>query len=403
MDFNLIRFFYIFDFVKQPILVDMLNEYIKELIASNNRVIIPNFGAFLLRATSKNKNKKDLASKIDDIYFSPFLKFNDELLVNHIMKNEEIDQKSALDKISDYIKSIEEGVEKNGVFTIEGLGEFYQDAQGKVQFKIHSSETETGEEASQKETKKSASEKPKETPPKATKADKKTVNEKAANTKKQEPRKEATKSTERKEEPKKEPAPKAAAQKASASQKVTSKQPVQKQKKGTNKGLVLSIAIGLPIAAIFIWAMLNFDSVQKIFSKKEEAPKQTTEKVTKEPKKEDKKAAGQDETKEQAAAGDKTTKDQQAKAQNTKDSKPEKTTTQPKEKKFYIVAGSFRNKDNAIKYRDKLIDQGYKSELIGERNGMHAVSYSSFKSKRKAEAELSMLRRKGLQAWLLYY
>ena len=154
MDFNLIRFFYIFDFVKQPILVDMLNEYIKELIASNNRVIIPNFGAFLLRATSKNKNKKDLASKINDIYFSPFLKFNDELLVNHIMKNEEIDQKSALDKINDYIKSIEEGVEKTGVFKIEGLGEFYQDAQGKVQFKIHSSETESTEEKQPKETQK---------------------------------------------------------------------------------------------------------------------------------------------------------------------------------------------------------------------------------------------------------
>src|SRR6056297_519888 len=126
----------------------MLNDYIKELIASNNRVIIPNFGAFLLRATSKNKNKKELADKVQDIYFSPFLKFNDELLVNHIIKKENTSQKEAMDKIVNYVKNIEDSVRKDGVYKIEGLGEFFQDDQGKIQFKVVSS----GAKAPEKKT-----------------------------------------------------------------------------------------------------------------------------------------------------------------------------------------------------------------------------------------------------------
>src|SRR6056297_1862265 len=117
----------------------MLDEYIKELIASNNRVIIPNFGAFLLRATSKNKNKKELSAKINDIYFSPFLKFNDELLMNHVIKKENLTQREAMDMITKYINTIENSVKENGAYQIAGFGQFYMDNQGKIQFKVQPS------------------------------------------------------------------------------------------------------------------------------------------------------------------------------------------------------------------------------------------------------------------------
>src|SRR6056297_2512331 len=159
----------------------MLDDYIKELIASNNRVIIPNFGAFLLRATSKNKNKKELSEKLEDIYFSPFLKFNDELLVNHIIKQEGGDTQGAMNKINEYIRNIEEKVEKDGVYTIEELGEFHMDDQGKVQFKVYSSsEAQESPRA------------PKAAPPKESKNAAKTINEKAAQEK--EPAQEKTRS-----------------------------------------------------------------------------------------------------------------------------------------------------------------------------------------------------------------
>jgi nucleoid DNA-binding protein/cell division septation protein DedD len=401
----------------------MLDDYIKDLIESNNRVIIPNFGAFLLRATSKNKNKKELAAKVQDIYFSPFLKFNDELLVNHIMKKEETDQKGAMDKINEYIKKIEEKVKDEGSYKIEGLGEFKEDNQGKIQFTNTTaapSEEKTGKEEKPKEDKKQTEKKPEEK--KAAEAAKsKTINQKASESKKkEEPVKEESKQAKpekeepKKEEPKKEAQPGSTPSGGQTKAKAGSQQKAGQRmsprvtppaKKKSNKGLILSIAIGVPIAVVFIWAMLNFDTVENLFSKKDKKDKPLTEKVDKKETK-DEKDAPQKKQKEGATEQQKTDK----KAEKTAEpqQKQEKAQTAPKStgsgKKFYIVAGSFKKKQNAVNFRKKLIDEGYNAELIGERNGMHAVSYASFQSKSKAQSELKRLREeKGVQAWLLYY
>jgi nucleoid DNA-binding protein len=396
----------------------MLNDYIKELIASNNRVIIPNFGAFLLRATSKNKNKKELSEKIQDIYFSPFLKFNDELLVNHIIKKENTNQKEAMDKIGDYVKGIENSVKKDGVYKIEGLGEFYQDDQGKIQFKVAS------DEAKEEEKPKTVSSSAKKT----TQAKKSsTVNEKAAGKKKE------TTSSEKKEEPAKSTPDKTqkAQEKPKEEQKPPRKEPVSKatarkgaqtpppkkpssakttsggKKGGGNKGLVLAIVIGVPVAALFVWAMLNFDTVEKIFSGKETKTEQIAEKTKSEKEKKAEEAEKKQEKEKQEEKADKSKKKAtQQETTKPKKQKPEKTQVQKANKgtkKFYIVAGSFRNLEYAKKFNQDLIKQGYNSELIGERNGMHAVSYNSYKNKSQAVKELQEMRDKGLQVWLLYY
>ena len=52
----------------------MIATYIQELLATNNRVIVPNYGAFLVRATSKSKDASTLKEKLKDVYFSPFLR-----------------------------------------------------------------------------------------------------------------------------------------------------------------------------------------------------------------------------------------------------------------------------------------------------------------------------------------
>ena len=58
----------------------MINEYIKELISNNSRVIIPDFGAFMIQNSDNGKI----------ISFNDFLKFNDGVLVNKIIVNEHI-------------------------------------------------------------------------------------------------------------------------------------------------------------------------------------------------------------------------------------------------------------------------------------------------------------------------
>ena len=396
----------------------MLDDYIKELIANNNRVIIPNFGAFLLRATSKNKNKKELSEKLEDIYFSPFLKFNDELLVNHIIRQEGDDQSGAMDKINQYIKTIEQQVKDEGSYTIENLGDFYMDDQGKIQFRVHGN-ARREEPASKQQPDEEAQ-------------SARTINEKAAGSQQA--------SSEEKSE-KKEPAGKAAPEtqktssaaagkaksQSAASQakgkkshtpppppKNQNRKTKEKSDSGSNRGLILSVAIGVPIAVIFIWAMLNFDTVQDLFRSDnqqinipEQAESPSASKAATDTERESpSQSTSEASQKASGSSPEKGSESPQAAADQSgsQSAGSEQQGSVSQGKKYYLVAGSFKKRQNAVNYRKKLIDQGYNAEMVGERDGMHAVSYASFQNKSKAQNELRRLREEeGLTAWLLYY
>ncbi|MBI9054880.1 MAG: SPOR domain-containing protein [Bacteroidales bacterium] len=388
----------------------MIATYIQELLATNNRVIVPNYGAFLVRATSKSKDANTLEEKLKDIYFSPFLKFNDELLEKHIIKNENITKEQAAEKIVKFIDGIKKELDQEKTYDIKGFGQFVSDKQGKVQFVTVYKEENTKT--------------PKEEP-KATKtATKKTAAKKTTATK-DKAKTEEVKSDKievKKEEIKKEPEVKKETKlqefepenkdvKKEISTPITSspapeKKPIynyKKEKKPINKGLVWSIAIGLPVAAIFIWGVLNFSTVKKVFTKE----KVKTEKVAKKTKS-TKKATTKKKT-TNSTSSDQTKTKTEAKATTAKPEakKPVKeATTKPvvNQKKYYIIAGSFKNEKYAISYLNKLKTEGYNAEKLAERDGMHAVSYNSFVDKRKAIAEYKFLsQEKELQAWILYF
>ena len=99
----------------------MIATYIQELLATNNRVIVPNYGAFLVRATSKSKDANTLEEKLKDIYFSPFLKFNDELLEKYIIKKENVTKEQATEKIVAFIDDVKKELDLEKPYTIEGL------------------------------------------------------------------------------------------------------------------------------------------------------------------------------------------------------------------------------------------------------------------------------------------
>lgn len=383
----------------------MVATYIQELLATNNRVIVPNFGAFLVRATSKNKDANTLEEKLKDIYFSPFLKFNDELLEKYIIKKEGVSKEEAAKKITEFIDKVKKELDDEKPFIIQDFGHFEADKQGKVQFvtipkekaepkAAKTTSTKTATSATKKtESKKEeakAEDKPKTEPAKPEqKTEKPEAKESSAKLKEY---KDDTKETDKPEEKAKTPS-------ASAQSK-----PIysyKKEKKPINKGLVWSIAIGVPVAVIFVWALLNFSTVKKVFQK-DQAITEKTEKQKKSV------------TTKKTAATKKTTAKTPAKEQTKKQpeqkAKPETATvaekqqpTQP-QKKYYIIAGSFKNEKYATAFLNKLKAEGYNAEKLEERNGMHAVSYNSFTDKRKAIAEYKFLaQEKGLQTWILYY
>ena len=73
------------------------------------------------------------------------------------------------------------------------------------------------------------------------------------------------------------------------------------------------------------------------------------------------------------------------------------------EKRYYIVAGCFRDENNANGLVRKLTQQGYDAEKFGKIGNLHAVSFSSFIDKAEAQSRLREIRKQEPEAWLIYY
>lgn len=100
-----------------------MENYILSLIKENNRVIVPNFGAFIVA-------KENGIS----VLFNNFLSFNDGLLVDYIVTKENISKEDATQKVDDYVKKVKDKLGADGKYTIQGLGTFTKDATGILRF-----------------------------------------------------------------------------------------------------------------------------------------------------------------------------------------------------------------------------------------------------------------------------
>lgn len=100
-----------------------MEKYILELITENNRVIIPNFGAFII-------SKEPEIS----ILFNNFLSFNDGLLVNYVAEKKDIDTIIATDLIFDYVDQLKKELDETGTYSINRVGVFKKDDNGILRF-----------------------------------------------------------------------------------------------------------------------------------------------------------------------------------------------------------------------------------------------------------------------------
>jgi nucleoid DNA-binding protein len=107
-----------------------MENYLFELIRENNRIIIPNFGAFIV---SREKGR--------NILFNNFLSFNDGLLISHICAVEGVDSATATQKVEDYVAHINGSLDEKGLFEIDGIGQFTKDESGILRFEQSPSES----------------------------------------------------------------------------------------------------------------------------------------------------------------------------------------------------------------------------------------------------------------------
>src|SRR5512145_1578773 len=105
-----------------------MDKKIVSLLNNNLRVIIPEFGAFIIRQQEPRI-----------VVFNEMLKNNDGLLLDYITRKENVDPEIAIQLLSDYTNQAFKILDAGKILTIEGLGDLQKDQFGKVVFRQFSS------------------------------------------------------------------------------------------------------------------------------------------------------------------------------------------------------------------------------------------------------------------------
>ncbi len=401
-----------------------MDKYIIELLDTNTRVIIPDFGAFIIK-------QKDPRL----IVFNEFLRYNDGLLIEFVAKSENIDKVLAKKKVVEYVDLANKNLKDDSEHTIEGLGKLIKETTGKITFEEipgiqakESKKKESKKTTQIKEDKKAKADEALPEKPVVSKTEKeppkikeeKPVEKKVAETPaKEESKKEiiAKPSEETAVKPKAEPPVKPKTEPVAKEKEDSILRPKAehkpeppyktadiKRKKKNNAQIVIWIILILVInAAIISWFVFK-DEYRGFFKRlsgttdvlEEETADQGPE-ITVET---EDISAGTEADFEEPAAG----------IQSQKIAEPEvapEIEEEPvsySEKRYYIVAGCFREESNATAYVKKLIQKGYDAEKFAKIGNLHYVSYSSFIDKSEAQSQLRKIRDKEApEAWMLYH
>ena len=118
--------------------IDLMEKSINALLNSNLRVIIPDFGAFIIR-----QNEPRI------IVFNEFLRYNDGLLIEYIARTEGFETDIARNMVADYAVEVTKVLDSGKPYTIKGLGTLQKDSAGKIVFDFErtSKQTDTDEKS----------------------------------------------------------------------------------------------------------------------------------------------------------------------------------------------------------------------------------------------------------------
>ena len=97
---------------------------VAELLHYNDCVIVPNFGAFVLKSKSAHIQKNEFFPPSKYVSFNVMLKDNDGLLAKHISIEKKISYKKSLILISEEVISFKESLNKDLIIDTECLGIF---------------------------------------------------------------------------------------------------------------------------------------------------------------------------------------------------------------------------------------------------------------------------------------
>ncbi len=358
-----------------------MEKYIIELISENNRVIIPNFGAFIV---SKEHGTS--------VLFNNFLSFNDGLLVNYIAEQKGIDTIIATEQVFEYADNLKKKLEEEGTYTFNKLGTFTKDDNGILRFQQADDVAELfGQDATVKvedltemtETEENVSRE------NVFLLDLDTEDEqgKKPPIESDQPTKEEFKSTAVESKFQKHSPPDIIVtppagirndDKNTETEKVQLKKNVPSPKKPKKKnGAPILFIIAIAIIIIFFGVYYLF------FNKaKEPEPKVIKKEVLKPV------------IKSEAA------KDTSHAMANLDKPTPKSITTAPQKGYIYIIVGGFKESENAQNMVASLQNEGNSNAVTFELNNMHLVSIDSDTSYRKMEARQQEILNNKMESWL---
>jgi len=465
----------------------MNSKELYELIRQNSRIILPEFGAFLV------KDSKEKGFNSSNVSFSPFLRYNDGMLEVFIAKTRGISKEDAAKEVRSFVEVVKNELLEKGSYKIENLGWLKRDQRGSLSFSLYQSdETKTLEEktpsiesssntqiSAETETQlKSEPDKEdawleKELPSeekKTTKTKTRKISDTKAKVEKLTTTKKTTRSTKKVEEPIQKPIeeiiPEPTVEKKiettkepeiETKQNEVTVQPIESyeskvetpinipkieekkpdlkpiaEEKGEPKvihvdkkerkkvgisrfvytliAVVLVVVVALAIRSYYFPPNVESlkDSISSTQKSEEpikesavnkEEPKDEIEKAYKEVNNENgKEAIKQKENEQEEAIKNTIIQNAQVKNEIKKETH---TVTNQNGVKFYIIAGSFKNREYAEKYIEELKKSGEKGIIVIQPSGMNAVALGSYNSHNEANDAMKKLKSKFSNLWIL--
>jgi nucleoid DNA-binding protein len=359
-----------------------MEKSINALLNNNLRVIIPDFGAFIIRQKEPRI-----------VVFNEFLRYDDGLLTEYISKTEGIEKETALQRLMDFTANITRVLESGKPYNLKGLGKLHQDSSGKIFFdaEILFTPPEKTEQESAELPVIEAEDKPraKARPKRPVKADTAPAEEIQAPV-----------------EPPIPVIPESVPVKVSEAAKVPDPPeriihpPVVPAEESISTENIenLEVPTSIPMNLILKWIILILcvnavifawfkfgDDIRGMFRKKA-APASLTDSVF---------DMLSDSVRD--AAADTTIIFREAADLSTAESNlPVELSL-----RYYIVAGCFRDEINADELVRSLKDRGFRAEKFGKIGNLYAVSFASFDDKEMAVKELKRIREEVQpEAWM---
>ncbi|MBN2522066.1 MAG: SPOR domain-containing protein [Bacteroidales bacterium] len=401
-----------------------MEKYINEILEKNNRVIVPDFGAFIV------KQRKPLT-----IVFNEFLQYNDGMLIDAISKSENLDREKAKEKVEDFVKAIVAKLDKGEKYPVGKLGILIKSSAGKISLEGDEIKTiskakpvpKTAEKQEKTKTEESKAEKDKkakadqdrkiqEDTVKAEKEKAEQEEKEKAEREKKEQEEKAKAEREKKEQEEKAKTEKERKEeetlKAKQNESISTPSPSSKtysytstgaeteyHKKNTSRrNILLWIIVIVVINGILITGYFIYNKDLPSFFKKSDADELLLEEPVIE---EDNYVTESYDEVPEVNETEGTIVEEEA--------FPEKETipkvTKPKQTiqgtKYYVVAGAFSNEQNADNLVIELRNKGYNAEKFGNLGSLHAVSYDVFNNKQDADRFLRTIQDKvDPQAWI---